>query len=163
MEMHSWELLSEAPLIPRDAITAAFLKKSLADFRSAGRFVCSLPYARNSTPDDPMIVLIEDRGTCSTKHALLRRLADEQGLDYEMSERNTPGVGIILTKYGLTTLPEAHCYLRAGAHRIDVTRVSSRIAAEPISEFLHEQDIEPEQIGELQNGGSPAISHAVDF
>jgi hypothetical protein len=46
----------------------------------------------------PVIVLAEQRGTCSTKHALLRRLAIEQGLDialvlgiYEMTERNTPG------------------------------------------------------------------------
>lgn len=157
MKMHSWELFSEAPLTGRGPFTAAFLTRGHTDFRSAGRFVCSLPYARNSTPDDPMVVLIEGRGTCSTKHALLRRLANEQALDialvlgiYEMSERNTPGVGIVLAKYGLTTLPEAHCYLRAGADRIDVTRVYNRIAADPISEFLHEQDIEPDQIGDFK-------------
>jgi hypothetical protein len=145
MEMHSWESLGETPLIREGAITAAFLKRRLANFRSAGRFVCSLPYARNSTPNHPMVVLIEGRGTCSTKHALLRTLANEQGLDmalvlgiYEMSERNTPGVGIVLMKYGLTTLPEAHCYLRAGANRIDVTRASCQTSAEPISGFLYE-------------------------
>ena len=33
------------------------------------------------TPDDPLIVLTENRGTCSTKHALIRRLAMEQDLD----------------------------------------------------------------------------------
>jgi hypothetical protein len=41
-------------------------------------------------------------------------LAIEQNLDivlvlgiYEMSEQNTPGVGAVLAKYGLTMLPEA--------------------------------------------------------
>ncbi len=85
--------------------------------------------SRNTCPDDPLIVLTEQRGTCSTKHALLRRLAIEQNLDvalvlgiYEMAEQNTPGVGDILRKYELVLLPEAHCYLRMARRRIDVTR-----------------------------------------
>ena len=100
-----------------------------------------------------MIVRTEKRGTCSTKHALLRRLAIEQNLDialvlgiYEMSEQNTPGGGVVLAKYGLAILPEAHCYLRMAGKRIDVTRAAYRGLAEPIADFLHEEEIDPTQI-----------------
>jgi hypothetical protein len=131
--------------------------RMLTDLRSAGRFISSLPYARSSNPDEPLTVLIESRGTCSTKHALLSRLAAEQGLDialvlgiYEMSECNTPEAGCVLAKYGLTSLPEAHCYLRADGNRIDVTRGSRRIVSEPTSEFLCEQDIDTGQISSFK-------------
>jgi hypothetical protein len=80
-------------------------------------------------------------------------LAIEQNLDialvlgiYEMSERNTPGVGAVLAKYGLAILPEAHCYLRMAGTRIDVTGAAYRGLAEPSADFLHEEDIDPTQI-----------------
>src|SRR5262249_4659334 len=98
------------------------------------------------------LVLEEGRGTCTTKHALLAELAREQGIDvqltlaiYEMSERNTPGVGRVLNAYGLTYIPEAPCYLRQASGRIDVTGVPA--GAEPIHHFLHEEPITVDQIG----------------
>ncbi len=39
-----------------------------------------------------------------------------------MTERNTPGVGAVLSKHGLAFVPEAHCYLTYEGIRIDVTR-----------------------------------------
>jgi hypothetical protein len=106
---------------------------------------------------DPLIVMRENRGTCSTKHALRRRLAKEQELDvllvlgiYEMNGKNTPGTGPILEQFGLTYLPEAHCYLRFRGKRIDVTRDVSCAPVEPISHFLHEEIIDAEQIGEYK-------------
>jgi hypothetical protein len=81
------------------------------------------------------------------------RLAAEQNFDialvlgiYEMTEQNTPGVGAVLGKYGLTILPEAHCHLRAAGRRIDVTRATHRGLAKPISGLLHEEEIDPTQI-----------------
>ena len=62
-------------------VSTAFLKLATSDLRAAGQQVCELPYGRNSNPDDPLTVLTEQRGTCSTKHALLRRLAIEQRID----------------------------------------------------------------------------------
>lgn len=86
------------------------------------------------------------------KHALVRRLTIEQGLNvslflgiYEMHERNTPGVGPVLRRHGLTSLPEAHCYLRAGETRIDLTSPSED-PREPITVFLDEEEIDPTQI-----------------
>ena len=151
--MHSWEALDPNSFRSDGAITSAFLRLGKQTFRSAGQYIQALPYGRNSRPADPLIVLTEKRGTCSTKHALLRRLAIEQNLDialvlgiYEMTEQNTAGVGTVLAKYGLTMLPEAHCYLRMAGKRIDVTSAACRGLTEPIADFLHEEEIDPTQI-----------------
>jgi len=116
-----------------------------------------MPYGRNIDPTDVLAVIKERRGTCSTKHALLRRLAMEQDLSlaliieiYEMNQSNTPGVGTVLKKYGLPSLPEAHCYLRSGHKRIDVTRITSDFALESITRFIHEEEISPEQVGDYK-------------
>ena len=87
------------------------------------------------------------------KHALLAQLAREQGVDialtigmYQMTERNTPGVGSVLEHYNLPYIPEAHCYLTYNGIRIDVTR-SGVTPVEPITDFLYEETITPEHIG----------------
>jgi hypothetical protein len=84
---------------------------------------------------------------------LLATLAIEQRIPirltlgiYEMNERNTPGVGAVLSRHDLAFVPEAHCYLIYSGTRIDVTR-SSISPTEPIARFLHEETISPEQIG----------------
>ena len=63
---------------------------------------------------------------------------------FEMSERNTPGVGRVLSAYGLEYIPEAHCYLHHQSGRIDVTGVPA--GAAPIDHFLHEEPITVDQI-----------------
>ncbi len=62
-----------------------------------------------------------------------------------MDGRNTPGVGPVLRRYGLDLVPEAHCYLAYRGVRVDLTGVGE--AEEPIHAFLHEEEIEPRQIG----------------
>jgi hypothetical protein len=42
--------------------------------------------------------------------------------------------------------PEAHCYLRSGGKRIDITRAFSGRRIEPIEQFLYEEEIAPNQI-----------------
>jgi hypothetical protein len=152
--MHSWDAFEAHVLRPAGEVTAAFVQANAFNYRAAARYVSRLPYGRNTAISDPLIVMRENRGTCSTKHALLRRLATEQGLAvtlvlgiYEMHGRNTPGVGPILDNYGLATLPEAHCYLRCRGKGIDVTREVGCRSPEAIAQFLHEEEIDAEQIG----------------
>jgi hypothetical protein len=147
-------------------VSTAFLSLAKADLRAAGQHLCELPYGRNRYPGDPLAVLTERRGTCSTKHALLRRLAIEQGINlvlvlgiYEMNERNTPGVGSVLQGHGLKSIPEAHCYARVGDKRIDVTRQRARGEAEPISHFRHEEEIDPSQITIYKIGVHKSFLH----
>jgi hypothetical protein len=155
--MHSWDVLDPVALKPAGAISEAFIQVGALDYRAAARFISHLPYGRNTIVSDPLSVMREGYGTCSTKHALLHKLATEQSVDvalvigiYEMHQRNTPGVGPILRKYGLAALPEAHCYLRFRGDRIDVTREIGADAPEAITQFLHEEDIAPEQIGDYK-------------
>lgn len=68
---------------------------------------------------------------------------------YDMNERNTLGVGGVLTRYGLASIPEAHCYLTYRGLRIDITRLRAD-SAEPIVQLLHEEPISPEQIGDYK-------------
>jgi hypothetical protein len=154
--MHSWQALPDNPLKPAGQTTTDFVVRGIPDFRSAGRYLHQLPYGRNSNRADFRLVLPERRGTCSTKHALLAELAQEQQLlisltlgIYDMHERNTPGVGKVLDRYQLPFIPEAHCYLTYEGKRIDVTR-SGMEPTEPITQFLYEESIRPEQIGEYK-------------
>jgi hypothetical protein len=151
--MQSWEALPTVSLHPCGFITRAFLARDLCDFQAAARYLHHLPYGRNTNRADFRLVLDEGCGTCSTKHALLAELAREQQIPvtltlgiYTMHERNTPGVGPILEKYGLFFLPEAHCYLTYAKTRIDITR-SGVEATEPITHFFYEEIITPADIG----------------
>jgi len=151
--MRSWDALPNVPLRAAGPVSAEFMARGITDFQAAGRYLQALPYGRTANRADFTAVLREGRGTCSTKHALLATLAHEQQLPvvltlgiYDMHEHNTPGVGVVLTRYGLASLPEAPCYLTYGGTRIDVTR-SGADPTEPITRFLHEEAIVPEQIG----------------
>ena len=130
VRMHSWHSLLPTPLKAGGNVTDAFLQRGVLTYQEAARLVCQLPYQRNRNinDNDSLVVLRQECGTCSTKHALLRRLAAEQDLDvalvlgiFEMDGENTPCVQAVLEKYGLAALPEAHCYLRSNDQRVDVT------------------------------------------
>src|SRR5215468_8437573 len=145
-------LLPSVPLAGDGHVTRLFKDGGLGDLAAAARHLQRLPYGRIAHRDEPWRVLSEGRGTCSTKHALLAALCAEQGVPaqltlgiYEMSERNTPGVGAVLSRHGLASIPEAHCYLSWRGERIDVTGIPP--GAEPIARFLHEEPIAIEQIG----------------
>ena len=146
------EQLANRELTPGGPVTARFRAAGVHDFVGAAHHLLALPYGRIADRNRFWLVLEEGRGTCTTKHALLAELAREQGIDvqlvvgvYEMSERNTPGVGRVLGAHGLTRIPEAHCYLRYRGGRIDITGVPA--GAEPIDRFLHEEPITIDQIG----------------
>ena len=146
------DALPDVALVVDGPATAAFRTRGIHDVRSAARCLRELPYGRISDRERPALVLEEGRGTCTTKHALLATLAAEQDVDlalrlglYAMCEANTPGVGAVLARHGLTDIPEAHCYVAWHGRRIDVTRAIT--AAAPIDRFLHEERIDPSQIG----------------
>jgi len=151
--VQSWEALPSVLLRPAGATSETFLVRSIRNFQAAARYLHYLPYGRNANRADFRLVLPEQRGTCSTKHALLADLAQEQQIPviltlgiYLMHEHNTPGVGSVLEKYGLPCLPEAHCYLTYANTRVDITR-SGVEAGEPIGRFLYEETITPASIG----------------
>ena len=154
--MFTLEVVPNTPIVAAGPISDAFLEHGPATVRDAFERVWRLPYGRVAEPGNPLAPLAEGRGTCSTKHALLARLLDEQELEselrlgiYEMCEANTPGVGEVLARHGLSSIPEAHCYLIVDGQRVDVTRLDGQ-GEEPISAFMYEEPIEVEDIGEYK-------------
>ena len=139
-------------LSPAGEIGSRFIRLGLRDYHAAAGHVWRLPYGRNSERTNFALVLEEKRGTCSTKHALLAELAHEHAQPvflvlgiYEMDENNTPGVGAALQRYGLASVPEAHCYLLHESTSLDLTHDSKYRL--PAAEMLWEERIEPHQIG----------------
>lgn len=152
--MGSWSALPAARLEPAGPSSAGFRRIGCGTFQDAARYLHELPYARNTDRSDFRLVLVERRGTCSTKHALLADVALEQKLPvalavgiYDMTDANTPGVGRVLAVHGLDALPEAHCYLKYAGRRVDVTR-SGVAPQQAIARFHREWEIGPAQIGE---------------
>lgn len=154
--MYSWDTLPHVALKSVGPLSTEILTRGITHFRTTGRYLQRLPYGRTVDRADFRAVLREGKGTCSTKHALLAAIAQEQDLAvmltlgiYDMHELNTPGVGAVLARYNLASLPEAHCYLTYKGQRIDITR-SGAEPAEPIAQFLYEEAIVPEQIGDFK-------------
>lgn len=102
-----------------------------------------------------MCVIKEQCGTCSTKHAVLKQLADEMGLEevqlicgvYKMNAINTPAVAAILLLHQLEFIPEAHNYLKYKNHIFDFTKTESINFAD---DLIEEVNMLPNQIGEYK-------------
>jgi hypothetical protein len=114
-------------------------------------------YGRNANRSDLSLVWTERRGTCSSKHAFLKHLADLNQIEgvelilcmYKMTSENTVNVGKVLDEFNLDYLPEAHCYIRFEGVEIDATTMTStfsRIKAD----VLEEQIIQADQVAEFK-------------
>jgi hypothetical protein len=148
--------LPNKTLDPALELSALFIECKCVTYHDACDYVWKLPYGRTSNSDDWKSVLSESTGTCSTKHALLKALADELRLNimlmlgiYPMKESNTVGVGRVLSDAKIEYIPEAHCYLSYEDKHVDLTRFGLQ-AEEPISTFFVEKDIQPNDVGEVK-------------
>jgi hypothetical protein len=138
-------------------ISEAFLRLNILDFSSSCNYVANLPYARNSNTADELIVLRENKGTCSTKHALLKRLLEEHEiLDVKLmlgifllSAENTPKASEILNKSQVPFIPEAHCYLRLQNEIMDFT-FPPEVKLHFEKSLLKEIVISPSEIGPIK-------------
>lgn len=110
-------------------LTRFFKSKGVTHWDEAIAYVQKLPYGRNSNREDLSLVLTEQKGSCSSKHALLKQLATENNISgiilvlalYRMTEANTPGIAPLLTEHALRYIPEAHCYLKIDGIVMDGT------------------------------------------
>lgn len=142
----------DEPLRGSGKLTALARAKGLYTFTQLLSFVQALPYGRNANRNDFSLVLSKGRGTCSSKHALVKLLADENQIPaklmlviYKMNPENTPGIGRILTDANLKYIPEAHCFLHMGDADLDLTSPLSDIHALK-RHFMHQEEIEPDQV-----------------
>ncbi|GAA4055135.1 hypothetical protein [Flavobacterium chungnamense] len=116
-----------------------------------------IPYGRNSNRYDFSLILTENKGTCSSKHAFLKDFADKNDIEnvklyigiFKMNEVNTPKLEDLLSKNAIDYLPEAHCYLTINGTPLDVTTSESfydRIK----EEILKEIEIIPKQVSDFK-------------
>lgn len=119
-------------------------------------WVHQLPYGRNTRRDNYLLVSSEKKGTCSTKHALIKALAKEVTVPLELNiaiqlldEANTPQIAPILQAHQLRAIPDAHCYLSFQNHVIDITNPKILVTSlnhNTVQAIM----IRPEQIGDFK-------------
>lgn len=140
-----------------DELTKQIKEQGIDTWNQLLDFTQNLPYGRNTNREDLSLVLKENKGTCSSKHAFLKKVADQNKIKhvqlilslYHMNEVNTPKIGSTLLDNGLAYLPEAHCYLKLNHQRVDLTNAQSdmdNLAADIIEEI----EIEPEQVNHFK-------------
>ncbi|MBL7820677.1 MAG: hypothetical protein JNL65_08675 [Saprospiraceae bacterium] len=138
-------------------ISKEFTDRNIVTFKQASLFIRQLAYGRNAEKNNLATVFTDNCGTCSTKHALLKRLADENEFEkvklivglFKMNKKNTPQVSSTLQKYNLEYIPEAHCYLKFEDQIIDLTKLNSK-PTDFLDELIEEIEIIPEQITDFK-------------
>ena len=134
-------------------ISKEFVDRNILTFNQASIFVRQLAYGRNADKNNLDSVFTDNCGTCSTKHALLKKLADENNFEkvklivglFKMNKNNTPEISETLNKNLLEFIPEAHCYLKFEDHIIDLTKINSK-PTDFSDDLIEEIEISPEQI-----------------
>ncbi|MCW3162403.1 hypothetical protein [Chryseobacterium oryctis] len=114
-------------------VSKRFSEFDISKFSSACNFIAELPYKRNQNKDNITCVFDDNGGTCSTKHAVLRKLALENNQEnvklmlgiFKMDAEYAPSIKNTLDKYQLKYIPEAHNYLKIDNQYFDFTKPNS--------------------------------------
>ncbi len=141
----------------KDKLTELAKSNGIKTWNELTEFIKDLPYGRNKNRTDFGLVLSERKGTCSSKHALLKSIADLNNVPkidliigiYRMTELNTPRIGTELTKNSIEFIPEAHCYLKINGKRTDLTTKKSEFKKIE-KDIIQEKKIRPEQVAEFK-------------
>lgn len=144
-------------LTSKDKLTELAKSKGIETWNELTEFIKNLPYGRNKNRTDFGLVLSEQKGTCSSKHALLKSIANLNNVPnieliigiYRMTELNTPKIGTELTYNSIEFIPEAHCYLKINGKRVDLTTKKSEFKKIE-KDIIQEKEIEPEQVAEFK-------------
>ena len=129
------------------------MKNPFKTFEETCNYVKNLPYKRNSDKENINVIIEENGGTCSTKHAYLKRISEEfsklmLGI-FMMNAKNTPKIKSVLEKYNLLEMPEAHNYLRVEGKILDCTRKNSS-ENDFINDLAEEIEINTNQITDFK-------------
>ena len=134
-------------------ISEKFLSKNITDFHAACKYVSELSYKRNVDKNNIQCVFDDLGGTCSTKHATLRKLALENDQPdvklilgiFKMDAEYTKKIKNTLEKFNLNYIPEAHNYLKIEDEYYDFTKPNSDYDQFK-SKLLIEKEIEYNEI-----------------
>ena len=140
-----------------DELTKIVKQSGVNSWNGLIEFIQHLPYGRNNNRSDLTLVLTEKKGTCSSKHALIKELADRNKIPqiklilgmYKMNHHNTPKIGNVLLEKSIEYLPEAHCYLKINNVRTDFTTKKSAFKKIE-NDIVKEWEITPNQVSEYK-------------
>ena len=126
--MNNIEVLPNPIISSNGAISQQFYHRNLTTFHQACHWVKNLPYGSNSSNDDSLIIFQEGKATCTNKHGIISRLAEELNLEvyknfgfYRLNDEIVTGVNKIIEPYGLSFIPQIHCFLEYKNYRVDLT------------------------------------------
>lgn len=148
---------SNYSLDSKDQLTILLNSKGINTWSELTDFVQKLPYGRNSNRKDVSLVLKEEKGSCSSKHAFLKKIAELNNLVdcklylgiYKMNNVNTPNIGFELIDNQIDYIPEAHCYLSINGQKHDFTSVNSSFSKIE-NDIITEIEISIEQVDEYK-------------
>jgi len=137
-------------------ISDLFSKKGLASFQECVSYVHQLPYGRNADRGNFKSVIKDKKGTCSTKHALIKALADEQGISLSLvlgmfltTSNYDVRIKPVLKEYNIPGIPEAHSFLQYDGCYFDITFPGEMIFPKE-SDIIEKYFISSEQIGQFK-------------
>ncbi|MFD2909510.1 hypothetical protein ACFSX9_12290 [Flavobacterium ardleyense] len=134
-------------------ISKEFLSQNIYTFKDATVFIKKMKYGRNENKSDLKTIFSDNCGTCSTKHSILKKLADENNYSeiklilgiFKMNSLNTYEIRETLKINRLEYIPEAHNYLKYKNEIYDFTKTDSK-PSDFENELLEEIEILPNQI-----------------
>ena len=148
--MDSYDNLPDNKITLQGEISKKFLKIGITSFKEACIYVHEMEYGYNSTYEDDLILFKENKGTCTTKHAIIAGLAEELDIPlqknvgvYRFTEEITTGAQKILNKYKIPYVPMVHCFLVYNGFRFDLTEGNNNGKKISIEEFIQTREVEP--------------------
>ncbi|MFW9989069.1 MAG: hypothetical protein ACFFC3_10465 [Candidatus Odinarchaeota archaeon] len=148
--MDSYNKLPDSEIKPLGEISRKFLALDIKSFKKACEYVHNFEYGYNTNYDDKMVLFNENKGTCTTKHAIIAGLAKELKISlykhvgiYKFTEEISNGTNDILKKYKLPYVPMVHCFLVYKNFRFDLTEGNCNGKNTSIENFIHEEKVDP--------------------
>ena len=138
-------------LIGEDELTLEIIESGCVTWQDLLRSVRNFKYGRGENRGDFEQVWYQRMGTCSTKHGFLYQVAQKNQFKevqlmvgmYLMNQENTPKIGGVLAANHLTSIPEAHCYLKVGENYVDATSNHSDYLT-IAEDIIEERSVHPE-------------------
>lgn len=144
--------LPPAEIADNGEVSRAFFDRGIRTFQEAASYVRDLPYGFNASSDDSMILLRDGFGTCTTKHGIIARLAEEMDVParkyegfYPLTEAVIPDVASILEEAGIAFIPRTHCFLSYQSDFFDLTEGNCTGKKGMVQDYLKIFMVKPEQ------------------
>ena len=153
--MHPIKILPNITLQPHGIISQHYLQQGIGTFHEACQWTKDLPYSINFNNKDSLILFEESRGTCTTKHGAIARLALEHSLPiyknlgfYRLNDEIVTGVDVLLASYSLDFIPQIHCFLAYENYRVDLTEGNCNGKNKTVEDYDFVVQVAPDLIHE---------------